>query len=50
MRWYVVSVGSLSAADGVCVFVLFVVWGRCPVLGTAGPGIQVETFVGVLTN
>ena len=38
----------LSADDQVCIFVLFVVWMRCPAQGTAGscvmPGLVLKWF------
>ena len=35
MMCFGVSVGSLSDDYWICVLVLFVVWVRCPALGTA---------------
>ena len=50
VRWYSrVSVGSWSADDWVC-FVLLVLWVKNPVLGAAGSWIQVQVFMGVLTD
>ena len=40
----------LSADDWESVFVLLIVWVRHPALGVAGYCIEVEAFMGVLTN